>query len=359
MEGNMELFSSLEIMGHEQVVVCHDASVGLKAIIAIHSTAIGPSLGGVRVYDYASEADAFTDVLRLSRGMTYKSALAGIDLGGGKTVVLGGPAVKSEGLFRALGRHIASLGGRYIAAEDMNTTEQDMDWIRAETEHVTGCGLHHGGAGEPGPVTAYGVFQGVRATFDEVFGSTNLSGRRVAIQGVGAVGYRLAKYLHDEGAELVLTDINKRRVAEVARELGGSVAEGDAFWGADVDLIAPCAIGAVVNERTIGLMRAKAVAGAANNILAKEREDGERLRSRGILFAPDYVINSGGVIAMFCEWKGWGLDKAMADSRRIFDTTKRVFAAAAERGCTTIEASNTLAQRRIDAVGGLRSFHLG
>lgn len=355
----MELFSTMATLEHEQVVVCHDPRVGLRAIIAVHSTALGPSLGGVRVYDYATEADAFTDVLRLSRGMTYKSALAGIDLGGGKTVVMGGPAVKSEGLFRALGRHVQSLGGRYFAAEDMNTTEQDMDWMREETEFVTGCGPHHGGAGEPGPVTAWGVFHGVRATVDQVFGSSDLSGRRIAIQGVGAVGYRLARFLKEEGAELVFTDINKRRVAEVAHELGGSVLEGDDFWAADVDVIAPCAIGAVVNEHTIGLMRAKAVAGAANNILAKEKEDSQRLAERGILFAPDYVINAGGVIAMYCEIKGWGVDKAMTDSCKIFDTTKRVFAAANERGCTTIEASNALAQERIDTVGGLRRFHLG
>ncbi|MEQ1501453.1 MAG: Glu/Leu/Phe/Val dehydrogenase dimerization domain-containing protein [Myxococcota bacterium] len=346
----MQPFEEMAKLGHEQVLFCRNDEVGLRAIIAIHDTTLGPSLGGCRLYDYASEADALRDVLRLSRGMTYKAAVAGLDLGGGKAVIIGDPSIKTEALFRAFGRHVESLNGRYITAEDMNTNVEDMNWIHRETQHVTGSGAHHGGSGDPSPVTAWGVFHGIRACLEVVYGSSEVSGRKVAIQGVGNVGYHLARHLHGAGARLVYSDINTRNIKRALDQFGGEVVEGDDFFRTDCDVLAPCAIGGIVNSRTIGLVRAPIIAGGANNVLEDEESDSKLLGQKGITYAPDYVINAGGLMSVYAELRGWPSEKAMSDAENVFNTVKRVLHKAVAEGLSTITASNRLAEERIEAV---------
>jgi leucine dehydrogenase len=355
----MQPFEQMAELGHEQVLLCRNDDVGLRAIIAIHDTTLGPALGGCRLYNYASEADAMRDALRLSRGMTYKAAVTGLDLGGGKSVIIGTPEIKSEGLFRAFGRHIQSLGGRYITAEDMNTTVGDMNHIRRETEWVTGAGAHMGGSGDPSPITAWGVFSGVRACLDVVYGSADVAGKTVAIQGVGNVGYNLAGYLHERGAKLIYADINGRNIERAMAEFGGEVVEGDDFYSANVDVLAPCAIGGVVNEHTIGLIRAPIIAGGANNVLRNETRDSEALMEKGITYAPDYVINAGGLISVYYELRSWPADKALHDAGAIYHTVKNVLHKAKAEGISTIEASNRIAEARIEQVAAIKRLHVG
>jgi leucine dehydrogenase len=354
----MQPFAEMAELGHEQVLFCRDEQSGLRAIIAIHDTTLGPALGGCRLYDYASEADALRDVLRLSRGMTYKAAVAGLDLGGGKSVIIGDRSIKSEGLFRAFGRHIQSLNGRYITAEDMNTNVEDMNYIRRETRHVTGAGSHVGGSGDPSPVTAWGVFSGIRACLEVVFGSPDVEGRTVAIQGIGNVGWHLARYLSERGARLVYTDINGPRLREAVDSFGGTVVSGEEYFSTECDVLAPCAIGGIVNAKTIPKIRAPIVAGGANNVLDDERADSEALVERGITYAPDYVINAGGLINVYAELRQWPSDKAMNDAGNIFTTVKRVLDTAKARSCTTIDASNHLAEERIEAVARIHRLRV-
>lgn len=346
----MVAFEEMAKMGHEQLLFCRNDEVGLRAIIAIHDTTLGPALGGCRLYDYASEADAVRDVLRLSRGMTYKAAVAGLDLGGGKAVIIGDPSIKSEALFRAFGRHVQSIGGRYITAEDMNTNVEDMNWIRRETSYVTGTGGHLAGSGDPSPVTAWGVFHGIRACLEVVYGSADVAGRKVAIQGVGNVGYHLARYLKDAGARLVYADINQRNVKRAMEQFGGEVVEGDDIYRTDCDVLAPCAIGGIVNKATIPLVRAPIVAGGANNVLEDEEGDSKLLMQRKITYAPDYVINAGGLMSVHAELRGHPHEKAMSDAESIFNTVKRVLHKAQAEGISTIHASNRVAEERIESV---------
>jgi leucine dehydrogenase len=341
-------------LGHEQLVFCRNDEVGLRAIIGIHSTALGPALGGTRLYNYASESDAIRDVLRLSRGMTYKAAMAGLDLGGGKAVIIGDPSIKGEGLFRAFGRHVDSLGGRYITAEDMNTTVEDMNYIRRETRWVTGYGQHAGGSGDPSPVTAWGVFHGIRACLEVVYGSPDVAGRKVAIQGVGNVGWWLAKYLKEQGAELVYSDISERRLGKVVADFGGKVVDEDEYYATECDVLAPCAIGGILNASTIPRIKAPIVAGGANNQLDNEEVDGEAVRRAGITYAPDYVINAGGLINVYSELKGLPAAQAMADAGNIFNTVKKVLNASKAMGITSIAASNQIAEDRIETVSRLK-----
>lgn len=354
----MSIFEQLASLDHEQIVFCRADDVGLRAIIAIHNTTLGPALGGCRLYDYASEADAVRDVLRLARGMTYKAAVAGLDLGGGKAVIIGDPAMKTEAMFRAFGRFVHSLNGRYITAEDMNTSVEDMDNIRRETPYVTGAGAAHGGSGDPSPVTAWGCYHGIRACLEVTYGSPDVGGRTVAIQGVGNVGYWLARYLHQEGARLLYGDISTRNLRRVMDEFGGTVLEGDDIYRASCDVFAPCAIGGILNPRTIPMLRAPIVAGGANNQLDDETRDGEALAERQITFAPDYVINAGGLINVYSELKGYPREKAMQDAANIFNTLKRVINKAKSEGTTTIRAANRVAEERIEAVGRLKRVHL-
>ena len=354
----MNLFTEMTEMGHEQVLFCRNDDVGLRAIIAIHDTTLGPALGGLRLYNYGNEEDAVRDVLRLSRGMTYKAAVAGLALGGGKAVIMGDPSIKSEALFRSFGRHVQSLGGRYITAEDMNTTVEDMNAISRETEWVTGAGSYQGGAGDPSPVTAWGVFQGIRACLEVVYGSPDVSGRTIAIQGVGNVGYHLARYLNERGAKLLYTDISERKLRKIQEDFGGKIIDEEEFYSTECDVLAPCAVGGILNKDTIPKIRAPIVAGGANNQLDDEDSDGTLLEEAGITYAPDYVINAGGLIHVYAELKGFPEEKAMSDASLIFDTVKRVINKAKSLGITTTDASNQVAEERMEQVARLQRLHL-
>ena len=356
----MAVFSHTENFNHEQVVFCRRDEVGLKAIIAVHDTTLGPSLGGCRFYPYESEADAVRDVLRLSLGMTYKAACAGLNLGGGKAVIIGDPRKeKSEGLMRAFGQFVDSLGGRYITAEDSGTSVADMDLIRHETRHVCGVSKAAGGSGDPSPVTAWGVFHGLRASVAEKFGSSELEGRKVAVQGVGNVGMWLVKYLTDAGAQTVVTDVDDARLEQCADEYGSTVVGLDDIYDADVDVFAPCAMGAILNSNTIPRLKAQVVAGGANNQLDDITVHGPMLKERGIVYAPDYVINAGGLINVYSEIKRFPREKALRDAENIFHTLQRIFALAKEKGITEAQASGLVAEERIRTIGSLQAFQRG
>lgn len=318
----MSLFEHKEFDQHEQVVFCHDKQTGLKAIIAIHDTTLGPSLGGTRLWNYASSADALTDVLRLSRGMTYKSALAGLPLGGGKAVIIGdAKTIKSPELFRAYGRFVESLSGRYITAEDVNIRTSDIAFVAEETSFVAGTAEK---AGDPSPHTALGTYLGLKAAAKHKFGNDNLNGIRIAIQGLGAVGYDFAEYCRKEGAELFVTDINQEACERAARELDATVVGLDEIYGLDVDVYAPCALGATVNDDTLKVLKAKIIAGSANNQLATIAHD-QIVMDQGILYAPDYVINAGGVIHVCSEASNMSRAETDKRVRDIYDTLDTIF----------------------------------
>ena len=353
---SFEVFSNSARKGHEQVVFCCDDAVGLKAIIAIHNTTLGPALGGCRMFPYESEADALRDVLRLSRGMTYKAAMAGLDLGGGKAVTIGDPKTqKNEGLMRSFGQFVGSLGGRYITAEDSGTNVFDMETIRQETKWVTGVAKYHG-SGDPSPVTAWGVFHGIRACVLDTLEQDNLNGIRVGIQGVGNVGRSLTEYLVKAGAKVVVADIDEDRCAQMAEKWGASVVGVDDIWDQDVDVLAPCAMGGVVNDDTIGRITARIIAGAANNILENEERHASALNEKGILYAPDYVVNAGGLINVYTELTHAPLEKGMNDAEGIYGRLMQVFKVARDKGITTVEASNQVAEERIVTLGRLKQF---
>jgi leucine dehydrogenase len=353
----MPVFSHAENYNHEQVVFCRNDDVGLRAIVAIHDTTLGPALGGCRFYPYASEADALRDVLRLSRGMTYKASCAGLNLGGGKAVIIGNPRTdKSEGLLRAFGQFVDSLGGRYITAEDSGTSVADMDLIHMETKHVCGVSAFAGGSGDPSPVTAWGVFHGIRAAVDTVHGSPDLSGRTVAVQGVGNVGYYLVKYLHDVGAKAVVCDVDAERLDRVVTEFGAEVVGIDDIYGVDCDVFAPCALGGILNDETIPQLKVPIIAGGSNNVLDNQLRHGAMLKEREILYAPDYVINAGGLINVYAEIQGAPREKALRDAEGIFATLKSIFATAKQHGITTGEAANHVAEDRIRKIGRLSTF---
>lgn len=343
---------------HEQVVFCQDERSGLRAIIAIYSTALGPALGGTRFYPYANEDDALADVLNLSRAMAYKNALAGLDHGGGKAVIVGDPAVdKSEALLRAYGRFIQSLGGRYITACDVGTYSEDMDVIARECAYVTGRTEAHGGAGDSSILTAFGVFQGMRAAAEYCWGSPTLKGRRVGVEGVGKVGRRLVDLLLQDGASVLITDVSEHAVERVrARHPEVDVApDAQALVRAELDVYAPCALGGSLSDETVAALRAKVVCGAANNQLAHAGIE-KQLADRGICYAPDYVVNSGGVIQVADEIGGFVFERAKAKAARIFDTTRRIFQIAADEGVPPAVAADRLAERRMSDVGRLRGI---
>ena len=344
----MSLFAHPEFDGHESVVFCHDAESGLKAIIAIHNTRRGPAVGGCRMWPYATEEEALTDALRLARGMTYKNALADLDFGGGKSVIIGDPRHdKSEALFRAMGRCVESLGGRYIIAEDVGTSVEDIEIMELETGFV--AGTRAGGAGDPSPSTAYGVFMGIRAAVAHKLGRKSLDGVRVAVQGLGHVGYRLCRYLKGDGAELTVTDIHEDDVARVVKDFAAAAVAPDAIYGVDAQVFAPCALGAVINDETIPLLKAKIVAGSANNQLAEPRH-GQELTERGVLYAPDYVINAGGVINISHEGRAYDKAEAVKHVARIHDALRAIFARADAENLSTSEAADRLAEERFKNV---------
>lgn len=341
---------------HEQVVFCHDRGTGLRAIIAIYSTALGPALGGTRFYPYASEQDAIDDVLHLSKGMAYKNALAGLDLGGGKAVIWGDPnKVKTEALLRAYGRFVSSLNGRYYTACDVGTYVQDMDVIARESTFVTGRSPEHGGAGDSSVLTAYGVFQGMKAAAAHRWGSPTLARRKVGVVGVGKVGKHLVEHLVEDGATVVVSDVNPAAVKDMQARYQVSAAED--LLDIDLDVYAPCALGNALNDDTVPRLQAEIVCGAANNQLAHDGID-KLLADRGVLYAPDYCVNAGGVIQVADEIEGFSFERAKARAEKIFDTTTALLRTADTEGITPAAAADRLAERRMADVGRLRGILL-
>jgi len=354
----MNIFDYLEKYDYEQVVFAQDKESGLKAIIAIHDTTLGPALGGTRMWTYASEEAAITDALRLARGMTYKAAAAGLNLGGGKTVIIGDPRKdKSEALFRSFGRYIQGLNGRYITAEDVGTTVQDMDYIHLETDFVTGISPAFGSSGNPSPVTAYGVYRGMKAAAKVAFGDDNLSGKTIAVQGVGSVSYTLLKHLHEEGANLIVTDINEENVNRAVKDFGAKAVGVNEIYSVDCDIFSPNALGAVLNDDTIPQIKAKLIAGAANNQLAEERH-GDILHAKGIVYAPDYVINAGGLINVADELNGYNRERALKKVETIYDNITKVFEIVERDGIPSYKAADRMAEERIEQMRKVRSNFL-
>lgn len=344
------VFGQLSFDNHEQIVFCHDKDTGLKAIIGIHNTVLGPALGGTRIWNYANEWEALNDVLRLSRGMTYKSAITGLDLGGGKAVIIGDVKKdKTPEMIRKFGEYINSLSGKYITAEDVGSTTQDMDIIRDVTPYVTGISESRGGLGNPSPVTAYGVFMGLKAAAKHQFGTDVLDGKRVLVQGIGHVGEILVSYLIKGGAIVQISDINEARLKEVEEKYGTKVFTGSDLYSADVDIYSPCALGATINDETVNKIKAKVIAGAANNQLANDIVHGQILKERGVLYAPDFLINAGGIINVYGEIAGYGKAEAIKRTENIYNTTLEIFSYSEKNNITTQQAAMKLAQERIDA----------
>ena len=345
---------------HEQVVFANDPATGLKAIVAIHSTALGPALGGTRFYPYSSTADAVQDVLNLSRGMSYKAALAGLDLGGGKAVIIGDPAtLKSEGLLRAYGRFVQSLNGRYYTACDVGTFSEDMDDIARECDYVTGRTVAHGGAGDSSVLTAYGVFQGMRAAAESVWGAPTVAGRTVGVAGIGKVGRHLVRHLVEDGATVVVTDVYQPSIDTIRDEFPQVVVVGstDELVASPLDVYAPCALGSALTDDVVEVLSAKIVCGAANNQLAHPGVE-KMLEEKGVLYAPDYCVNSGGLIQVADELEGFSFDRAQQRASGIFETTRGVFEVAASEGVPPAVAADRIAERRMRDVGRLRGIWL-
>ncbi|MEO5583930.1 MAG: Glu/Leu/Phe/Val dehydrogenase dimerization domain-containing protein [Flavobacteriales bacterium] len=337
---------------HEQILFCNDSTTGLRAIIAVHDTTLGPALGGTRMWPYASEADALEDALRLSRGMTYKSALAGLDLGGGKAVIIGNSRTdKTEAMFRRFGRFVESLNGRYITAEDVGMSVTEMVNIRKETANVVGLPESMGGSGDPSPVTAYGVFCGMKAAAKTAYGTEDLNGRKVAVQGAGNVGKHLVAHLLKEGATVYLTDIHDDKLAAIKAEHSAvHLVKPDEVIGLDVDIYSPCALGATVNDKTLPLLKCSVIVGSANNQLADEDKHGRALMDKGILYAPDFLVNAGGIINCFWERRGYNEKAALAQTEEIYNTALTIFKRSREENIPTYLAANQAAEQRIKSV---------
>ncbi len=351
----MKIFDLLEQYDYEQLIFCQDRNTGLKAIIGIHDTTLGPALGGTRLWNYESEEAAITDVLRLARGMTYKNAAAGLNLGGGKTVIIGDPdKIKSEELFRVFGRYVEGLAGRYITAEDMNVNTQDLAYVNDETDYVVGL---EGKSGNPSPVTAFGVFRGILAAVNEVYGSDDLTGKVVAVQGLGSVGYHVCKHLHEAGAKLYVTDIRKESIARVVNELGATAVDPDEIYKIECDVFTPCAMGAVINDFTVPQLKCRIVAGSANNQLAEPRH-GDMLTEKGILYIPDFVINSGGVINVYEEIKGYDKERALNRASTIYDSVKRIIEISKRDNIPTYQAADRMAEERMAKMAKVNTVYL-
>lgn len=345
----------MEEHGHEQLVLFADESTGLRGAIAIHDTTLGPSLGGLRIWPHPTESAGILDVLRLSEAMTYKSAAAGLDLGGGKAIVIGDPATcKTEPLLRGVGRHVDSLDGRYITTEDVGTTTNDMERIRQETSFVTGLSTEMGGSGDPSPMTAYGIYQGMLATAQRLWGSDDLSGRTIVIQGLGKVGSYLLPYLRGEGAIIVGSDINPDRVKCAQSQFGLKPIGADEIFSYECDIFAPCALGGVLNDETIPQLKTSAVCGGANNQLL-ERRHAEDLAAQDILYAPDYIVNAGGVINLSFEiGRPYSGEEARRKTGQIYNTLMNVFERADQEKVSTNVAADRTAEERIQAVRNIR-----
>ena len=342
------VFGQLSFDNHEQVVFCNDKDTGLKAIISIHNTVLGPALGGTRMWNYASEWEALNDALRLSRGMTFKSAITGLNLGGGKAVIIGDSKTqKTPELMRKFGEFIHSLSGKYITAEDIGMDTQDMDTVREVTPYVTGISESKGGAGNPSPITAYGVFMGMKAAAQYKYGNDDLEGKKVMVQGIGHVGEALVEHLFNEGAQIFISDINLDRLEEVSKKYGAKIYTDD-IYSADVDIYAPCALGASIDDETIGKIKASIIAGAANNQLADEVRHGKILQDKGIVYAPDFLINAGGIINVYAELEGYDKKEIIRKTENIYNTTLEILKMAESSGITTHNAALKIAQQRID-----------
>ena len=353
------IFDTIAHTGHEEVVFCHNKDAGLKAIIAIHNSVLGPALGGLRMWNYATEQDALNDVLRLSRGMTYKAAVSGLNLGGGKAVIIGDPSKdKTEALFRAFGRFVNSLNGRYITAEDVGIDVNDMEYVFKETEFVTGVHQVHGGSGDPSPFTAYGTLQGLMAALNAKFGNEDVGSYSYAVQGVGHVGMEFVKLLRERGAKVFVTDINKDLVQRAVDELGAEAVAPDQIYDVDAEVYSPCALGGTVNANTLPRLKCKVICGAANNQLATD-EIGDEVMRKGILYAPDYAVNAGGLMNVSLEIDGYNRERAMRMLRTIYFNLGRIFEIAKRENIATYKAADRMAEERIATIGKLRLPHLG
>tara|TARA_B000000565_G_C23750531_1_gene364455 strand:+ start:312 stop:1385 length:1074 start_codon:yes stop_codon:yes gene_type:complete len=342
------VIDNMQTMGHEQVVFCNDSETGLKAIIAIHDTTLGPALGGTRMWNYSNETDALNDVLRLSRGMTFKASISGLNLGGGKAVIIGDANTeKTEALMKKFGEYVDKLGGTYITAEDVGMSTKDMEYVREMTKHVTGIPESMGGSGDPSPFTAYGVYWGMKASAKFKWGSDSLEGKTILVQGVGHVGENLVKHITEEGSKVFITDINKEKLVEVSAKYGAKIISGDEIYDKDMDIYAPCALGATLNTDTIYRLKCEIVAGAANNQLEDEIKHGEMIKEKGIVYAPDFLINAGGLINVYSELNGYDRQESLNKTKKIYDTTLEILLKAENEDITSHKAALVIAKQRI------------
>src|SRR5690554_4913684 len=349
------IYGQIASLGHEQVVICYDEATGLKAIIGIHNTVLGPALGGSRLWNYQSEEAALKDVLRLSRGMTFKAAISGLNLGGGKAVLIGDPKMKTEAYLRRFGRFVENLGGRYITAEDVNMHTQDMAYIAMETRHVTGLPDVKGGNGDPSPITAFGTYQGMKAAAKKAFGTDSLTGKKIAVQGIGQVGKGLVDYIVKEGAKVFITDVFEDKLQRVAKETGAIPVAPEDIYDVGMDIFAPCALGGSLNDETISRLQCAVIAGAANNQLEEDERHGRMIMDRGIVYAPDFLINAGGVMHVYAEYaggyqKGWSMHQA----ERIYDTCLAVLDRSSDENIPSQEVAMKMAMDRITAMGKVK-----
>jgi len=352
------IFDQLEMLGHKKVVFCSDPDTGLKAIIAIHDTTLGPALGGTRMWAYKNEHDALQDVLRLSKAMTYKAAMSGLNLGGGKAIIIGDSRKdKTEALLRKFGRFIKNLNGEFITAEDLGTNPKDMEFIRMETQYVTGVPETIGGSGDPTPIAAQGVFMGIKAAIKEVYGNDNIAGRTVIVQGIGHVGENLVRLLREENAKVYASDINEERLGQVAKKYGAEAISNNSIFDIDADIYAPCAMGGTINTQTIKKLKCAIIAGSANNQLEDEQLHGRMLLEKGILFAPDYVINAGGLINCYSELMGFSKKRTLQLTENIYDATRNVLKLSKAENISSIEAANKIAEKRIADIKKVKSSY--
>lgn len=350
------VFDQMQQMGHEQLVFCHDPHSGLNAIIGIHNTTLGPALGGTRLWNYNSHEEAIVDALRLSRGMTFKAAISGLNLGGGKAVIIADPKQKSEALWRRYGKFVDSLNGKYITAEDVNTSARDMEYIQLETSHVTGVPEYMGGSGDPSPFTAYGVFVGMKASAKKMWGNDSLNGKKVLVQGVGHVGQYLVGHLIEEGTKVFITDINQEKIKETVDKFRTvEVVDGATIFDMDIDIYAPCALGATVNSESITKMKCPIIAGAANNQLADENIHGPELIKKGILYAPDFLINAGGLINVAAELDGYNRERVMGNVEKIYDRTLDIYQLSENENIHTQAAAMRIAEKRLQDIANVKA----
>lgn len=350
------VFDRMQPYEHEQIVHCYDKTTGLKAIVAIHSTALGPAMGGTRMWNYASDEEALTDAIRLARGMTYKSAISGLNVGGGKAVLIGDPKkLKNEAYLRRFGRFIDGLGGKYVTAGDVNMTLRDLEYISMETRHVTGLPETIGGSGSSGVITAYGVYMGIKAAAKEAYGTDNLEGKKVAVQGVGAVGRKLTEYLVKEKAVVFASDVSEDKLQRISREFGAHVVSMDGIYDIPADIYSPCALGATLNDETIARLTCQVIAGGANNQLADEQKHGAMLQKKGIIYAPDFLVNAGGIMAVAAEYLGqYSKEYLFQKAERIYDVCRDVLQQATRQQVSSYQIAMQMAEDRITDVSQLR-----